>query len=226
MSQTEAALRIVGEGEKVGIRLRLFGGVAFKVLCPSANKPPLYRTNRDLDFMTHREHCKGVDTLLKSLGYQPREVFNKLNAGERGIYSNNDNKVDIFYDIFKMCHTFDFRDSLLPNVYTLPLTDLLITKLQVIEITEAELKDLSAAFEDFDFGKDGIDGMRIIEMCRRDWGLFTTFTKSLTAINAFYPNPKVLRFKEMLEDAPKGIGWKLRAKIGEKAKWYEEPTPV
>jgi len=225
VSQTEAALRIIGEGEKVGIRLRLFGGVAFKVLCPSANKPPLYRTNRDLDFMARRENFKKVDTLLRSLGYQPRKVFNALNAGERAIYSNND-KVDIFYDTFRMCHTFNFRDSLLPNAYTLPLTDRIITKLQVIEITEAELKDLSAAFEDFDFSKDGIDGMRIIEMCRKDWGLFATFTRSLTTINAYHPNPKVVKLKEMIENAPKSIGWKMRSKIGEKAKWYEEPESV
>lgn len=222
MSQTKNAKRIIDEGEKVGVQLRLFGGVAFKLLCPSALKPPFYRTNSDIDLMAKRENSKKIDGLLRSLGYKPREIFNKLNIGERYIYTG-ETKIDIFFDKFRMCHTFDFRDSLLPGVYTLPLTDLILTKLQVIEIAENEYKDMSAAFQDYNLGKEGIDGNQIVEMCNKNWGLYTTFTKSLTAINAYHPNPKVLKLKEMIEASSKSMAWRLRAVIGNKIKWYEEP---
>jgi hypothetical protein len=145
VSNTQNAKRIIDEGEKVGVQLRLFGGVAFKLLCPSALQSPFYRTNSDIDLMAKRENSKKIDELLRSLDYKPREIFNKLNIGERYIYTG-ETKIDIFFDKFRMCHTFDFRDSLLPGVYTLPLTDLILTKLQVIEIAENEYKDLGAAF--------------------------------------------------------------------------------
>ena len=34
---------------------------------------------------------------------------------------------------------------------------------------------------------------------------------------------RVTLLKKMIEDAPKSLGWKMRARVGERVQWYELP---
>jgi hypothetical protein len=164
-------------------------------------------------------------------------MFNKLAMGKRLIYYDlgNRRRVDIFFDEFEMCHRFNFRDSLEPGTFTLPITELVMTKLQVMEKTEKEYRDLLAAFSDFEVteGGEGIDGGKIASMCSSDWGLYTTFSKSLTALRHWavelagededLVSGRIDALQGMLDAKPKSLAWRMRARIGEKAKWYEMP---
>lgn len=233
----EAAIQVIDSAEENGIRLRLLGGLAFKKLCPSAADPALLRENKDIDLMGRREDTKGIMKTMESLGYKPREIFNKLNMGQRLIYYDTANKrrVDVFLDEFVMCHKFNFKESILSGTYTLPITQLVMTKLQVVEKTDKEYLDLFAAFKDFEVSGRG-DGIRkdeIADLCSRDWGLYTTFKKSLEATLAratfLRPDDRVLienrvgEVIEAMETRPKSLSWKVRAAVGEKARWYELP---
>ena len=233
----DAAEQIIEFAESIGVRLRLLGGLAFKRTCPSASEPRYYRENKDIDLMGRREDCKAIMKMLGDLGYRPREVFNKLSMGHRLIYYDmvNRRRVDVFLDEFVMCHKFNFKRSLLPDSYTLPMTQLVMTKLQVVEKTEKEYLDLIAGFKDFDVtpGKGGIDADEISEVCSRDWGVYTTFRKSLASLreralslgsderNVIVPRIDALILA--VESRPKSFAWKMRARIGEKARWYELP---
>jgi hypothetical protein len=233
----DAAEQIINLGENKGVRLRLLGGLAFKKLCPSANSARYKRENKDIDLIGKRENQKEVMRLMETLGYKPREMFNRLAMGKRLIYYDLGNKrrVDIFFDEFEMCHKFNFRESLEPGLYTLPITELVMTKLQVMEKTEKEYRDLLAAFSDYDVteGKGGIDGSKIAALCAADWGLYTTFSKSLNALKQWAKDlagddrevvlSRTDRLLAMLEARPKTLAWRMRARIGEKAKWYETP---
>lgn len=229
----EASKQIIDLAEAKGARIRLLGGVAFKAVCPSASDPRFTRENKDIDLIGRREDTKKIVRLMEELGYKPREVFNKLNMGQRLIYYDvaNRRRIDIFFDEFQMCHKFNFRSALLPGTYTLPVTELLMTKLQVIEMTEKEHRDLLALFHDFDVteGETGIDGLKIAGLCSKDWGLYATFTRSLSSVRARAEDlggvevERIDRLKRMIEAEPKTLAWRLRARIGEKAKWYELP---
>lgn len=232
-----AAIQIIQLAESRDVRLRLLGGLAFKRLCPSANEAPYYRQNKDIDLMGRREESKEIMQLMQTLGYKPREMFNKLSMGKRLIYYDlaNRRRVDIFLDEFEMCHKFNFKDSLAPGTYTLPITELVMTKLQVVEKTDKEYLDLIAAFHDFDVtdGKGEIAGDRIAEVCSRDWGIYATFSKSLDALKRWAETlgaddrsvilPRIERLAAMIEASPKSLSWKMRSRIGEKARWYEIP---
>jgi len=232
----EAATQIIDRAEAVGVRLRLLGGLAFKRLCPSSSRR-YYRDNKDIDLMGRREDTKEIAAVMEGLGYKPREVFNKLNMGQRLIYYDlvNKRRVDLFLDEFVMCHKFNFKESILAGTYTLPITQLVMTKLQVVEKTDKEYLDLIAAFLDFDVtqGHGGIDGSEISELCSKDWGIHTTFTKSLQALAARAETldaddrrtvvARVQRLDAMIRERPKSMGWKMRARIGERARWYDLP---
>ena len=81
-----AAIQIVDMGERRGVRLRLLGGLAFKKLCPSAMDPRYFRENKDIDLMGRREDSREIVKIMETLGYKPRELFNKLNMGQRLIF--------------------------------------------------------------------------------------------------------------------------------------------
>ncbi len=236
-SALDAATQIIDTAEKDGVRLRLLGGLAFKKLCPSAGGPQYFRENKDIDLMGRRKDTKGVVEVMEGLGYKPREIFNKLNMGQRLIYYDmrNRRRVDIFLDEFVMCHRFNFKESILAGTYTLPITQLVMTKLQVVEKSEKEYLDLAAAFHDFEVTDGGgqIQGNEIAELCAKDWGVYTTFRKSLEALLAKSGSPasgdgavvaaRVEKLLAMMDSAPKSFGWRMRARIGEKARWYDLP---
>ena len=232
----DAATQIIDRAESEGVRLRLLGGLAFKKLCPSSTRE-YNRENKDIDLMGKREDSRRIIEVMESLGYKPREVFNKLNMGQRLIYYDLSNKrrVDLFLDEFVMCHKFNFKESILAGTYTLPITQLVMTKLQVVEKTDKEYLDLIAAFSDFDVTEHegGIRGDEIAELCSRDWGIYTTFRKSLESLLVRVETlkseerglvlPRVRRLLTMMDEKPKGMAWRVRARIGEKARWYELP---
>jgi Uncharacterised nucleotidyltransferase len=233
----EAATQIIEKAEEKGARLRLLGGLAFKLLCPSASTPGYSRENKDIDLMGRREDTKKIASAMEELGYKPREVFNKLNMGQRLIYYDMPNKrrVDLFLDEFVMCHRFNFKESILAGTKTLPITQLVMTKLQVVEKTDKEYLDLFAAFKDNEvtWRGGGIQGEEISELSSRDWGIYTTFRKSLEATLARSESlptdasrlvqERVKRLLEMMEVRPKSLSWKVRARVGERAKWYDLP---
>ncbi len=233
----EAATQIIDNAEINGVRLRLLGGLAFKKLCPSASDLRYFRENKDIDLMGKREDSKMIVKIMDTLGYRPRELFNKLNLGQRLIYYDiaNKRRVDLFLDEFVMCHKFNFKESILAGTYTLPITQLLMTKLQVVEKTEKEYKDLTVAFYDFDVtsGPDGIRGDEIADLCSRDWGMYTTFRKSLEALEAKASDldgneqtrviKRIQKLMAMMDSAPKTFSWRMRARIGERQRWYDLP---
>jgi hypothetical protein len=232
----EAATQIIDSAEGKGVRLRLLGGLAFKMLCPSSVEPRYFRENKDIDLMGKREDSRGIVKIMETLGYRPRELFNRLNMGQRLIYYDmgNRRRVDLFLDEFVMCHKFNFKENILAGTYTLPITQLLMTKLQVVEKTEKEYKDLVVAFRDFDVtSKEGIRGDEIADLCSKDWGVYTTFTKSLESLMAKTEEldpgergvvtSRIQKLVGMMEAAPKSFGWKMRARIGERTRWYDLP---
>jgi hypothetical protein len=237
----QEAKRIVDEAEKKGITLRLFGGMAIWFRCPSATHRGLRRKYADIDFMGLSKQSKHIKTLFGELGYTPREVFNAIQGNRRLIYNDleHERRVDIFLDVFEMCHRFDFRDRLTIDKLTIPLADLLATKLQVVEITEREYRDIIALIHDHDLGDaDGpevINAAYLAELCAGHWGIYKTFTITignvLSAIRDFElatHDQEIVRkrledLQSRIESVPKSMGWKVRARIGEKKQWYELP---
>ena len=74
-SLNDEADRILKGAEEKGITLRLLGGMAVSVRCPSASKPPLSRRYVDIDVMGRRKEVAKINQLFKELGYKARERF-------------------------------------------------------------------------------------------------------------------------------------------------------
>ncbi len=237
----QEAQRIVNEAETKGITLRLFGGMAIRFRCPSATHRGLQRRYADIDFMGLSKQSKLIKKLFIELGYAPREIFNAMQGNRRLIYNDieHERRVDIFLDVFEMCHKFDFKDRLTIDKLTIPLADLLATKLQVVEITDREYRDIIALMHDHELAdtdaQETINGAYLARLASGDWGIYKTFTVTigniLSALKDFelaendrdIVRKRLEDLQSRIENVPKSMGWKMRAKIGEKKQWYELP---
>jgi len=191
---SDEAKRILDEARNRGIILRLFGGVAVKYHCPSATHRSLQRSYPDLDFFGRGKQGREIRKLFLDLGYEPNQRFNALHGATRLIFEDAKNQrvVDLFLDVFRMCHTLHFGDRLTLDDNTITISDLLLTKLQVVEINEKDIRDLIAILKDHDVvdhaasgDKEVIDAGYISSLCADDWGLCKTISLTLRKLLTF-----------------------------------------
>jgi len=239
----EETKRILSLAEERRVVLRLLGGMAIRFHCPSAEAGPLARRYVDVDLVGHAKQSKQIKALFLDLGYTARDRFNAMHGDTRLIFNDleHQRRADIFLDVFKMCHQFNFKDRLEIEPYTLSLADLVATKLQVVQMTEREYKDLMCLLLDHAVGTEDVpetvNGAHLARLASDDWGIYMTFKQTihnlLAAVDGYGLSSEQQQLIKdhaqliltMIEETPKGMGWKLRARVGEKVPWYELPEP-
>jgi hypothetical protein len=237
----EETRRILGLAEERKVVLRLVGGMAIRFHCPSSLNHPLSRTYVDVDMVGHAKQAKEIKKLFVDLGYASRDRFNAMYGNRRLILNDleHQRRVDIFLDVFEMCHKFNFRDRLDIDPYTLSLADLVATKLQVVQMTERDYKDLMCLLLDHPIGTtdepETINGAYLARVASNDWGIYMTFKQTirnlLGSLDGYGLSPghkqaiedHAEQMLNMIEKAPKSMRWKMRARLGEKISWYELP---
>jgi len=233
--------RIAEAAAERGIPLRVLGGVAIALTCPSARRPPLAREYADIDLTSVGGAKKKAVHLLESLGYAGDKEFNILH-GHRRLYfwdERNQRQVDVFVDEANLCHRIDLKRRIDKIPQTLSLADLTVLKLQVVETNEKDYLDLCAIFADHPLTADdsGVNSAYIAELAASDWGLWRTlgmvaeraecFAHELPEFEAAELVAERLRhLREELDSVPKTRGWRLRSRIGDRKRWYELPEEV
>ncbi len=237
--------RILDASRKAGLTLRLVGSMAVLRRCPNyaflASNDRIYR---DLDFAGRKKEARNVQELLSRLGYlEDREVF-VVSEGARAIFSSVSNgvHVDIFYEKLDFCHPIPLEDRLQIDTLTLPLAELLLAKMQIVKINEKDLVDMMAMLLEHRLGdadEDTINVARIATLCAEDWGLWRTTTGNLEKLELFADGHSKLdeqqrarlvasvdALRRRLDAEPKTLAWRMRARIGERMKWYNDVEEV
>jgi len=235
----EEAKRIVDEAEKTNVMLRLLGGLAIRVHCHGQHSSHV-RAYHDTDFFGLRSQRTQIELLFKRLGYVPNPRFNSLHGYRRLEFydKSHDRNVDVFLDRFEMDHELDFKRRIGLDKYTIPLTDLLLTKIQVVKVNEKDLKDIVTIMEDHDVASrsdsESIDLEYIAKLCSKDWGLHKSVMTNLDILDSFITEhrfvvrdetvimKKVKAIREAIARRPKSLRWRIRARIGERIRWYEQ----
>ncbi len=243
------AKRLLDRIERAGIAARLIGGMAIRLLAADRLPSAYERTIQDLDFILTKRDRPGFNTLLIDAGYVPQEQFNALYGARRLLYDDpaHGRQIDVFVDSFSMCHELPLAEQIPLRPRTLPAADVLMTKLQIVQLNEKDRRDLyallcthtvSAPDEGAGTGEGVIDVGRIVALTSNDWGLQHTFELNLGRLRTALPEQPLVAAEavavteridalaQALEDAPKTRKWKLRAKVGERKRWYEEPEEV
>lgn len=240
----DEAARLAALAEEREIPMRLFGGVGIRMLLGTRMPAALRRESDDLDYLTDRRSLRAVEELLERAGWQPDREFNALNGARRLIFHDpgTDHKIDVFVEAFEMCHVLPLVERLQTVRRTLPAAELALTKLQVVTLNRKDQQDLYALFAVLpvaDHDDDAINADRIATLAARDWGLHHTVELNLTRLREGLADEGALDTHEReqvregvdaiaaaIETAPKSRGWRLRARIGERKQWYEQPEEV
>jgi len=182
------ALHLIKEAESRGTQLRLLGGLAIYANAPhGANLPALQRSYADLDFAVTRKGAKVLNSVFSDQGWQDDHYFNALHGGTRLLYFyQNTLQADIFIGTFAQCHQLELEKRLKLSSPTLPLADLLLTKLQIRQLNEKDVQDIFALLYDHDFEQMGssepVDLKYITALASNDWGWYTTLHDNLVQL--------------------------------------------
>ena len=239
----EEAHRIVSAAAQHDLTVRLLGGAAISLHSPSASHRALARSYPDLDFVLREKRGDRAETLMAELGYSANKPFNLYNGHRRLLFHDAqlDRQVDIFVGEFHMCHTIPLGERLELEPVTLPLAELLLTKLQIVQMNEKDVRDVCALVLDHPLGDrdaEMLNKQRIASLCADDWGLWRTVGLSLEKVLEVSQGfslgeelqltlgRQLASLRQALEAAPKSTRWKMRARVGDRVQWYELPEEV
>jgi hypothetical protein len=236
------ALGLARGAADASLGLKLLGGLAVRVLCPEF--PPRLRRDQDIDFACVSKQRKKVADYLAGAGCEPDRRFNNLN-GDRQMYFNapSGRPIDVMVDRLSMCHVLDFRPSFDRQPLTIDAVDVLLSKLQIVELNEKDLRDIVHLLAALPLGGGSpaaIDTDRFCKLLGADWGWWRTVTGNLAKMeellgerpalipgnHRYEPVAQAGRLLEFAVEAPKSMKWKLRANVGDRVRWYELPEEV
>ena len=235
----QEARRILHAAEKARVRLRAVGGVAIALRSPSVADLVPPRTYHDIDLVGRAGGSSAITSLFGSLGYQAADRFNKLNGSERLLFHDHGGRrIDVFIDRLRMCHTLELAERLELDPLTITPADLLLSKLQIVEMTPRDVQDILALLLDHPLveGRDGIELGRLRAVCSVDWAWWRTVTGNLGPLRDAWLEGVSGRERaaaesasallQILVDAPKSASWRARSWLGERKRWYELPEEV
>lgn len=238
--------RIVDEGKKRGLHLRLLGAIAFQAHCPKFSflTTRLNRILSDVDFAAYGKESSKITNMMRELGYADQPMVTALWGDRRTIWDNSSNgmHVDIFFDKLEMNHDIPFDKRLDIDPLTISLVDMLLEKMQIVHINEKDIVDTTMLLREHELGEAGpetIDVRYITKLLSGDWGFYYTFTTNLKKVKEKLPTyqelsdedrtevvSKIDRLLKIIEETSKSMGWKVRSRVGPSKKWYRDVEEV
>lgn len=236
------AEHILAEAAARGVVLRLFGGLAIWDQCPGSRRVQMRndRNFSDIDLVGYLKSKERTETLFRELGYPTDPALATVPGLRRSVFfsPSRDVRFDLCYDVLEFCHVIDLRRRLEIHRLTVPLMELLLQKLQIVELSHKDLVDTQALLREHPItasDNDGINAVLLAHMCSRDWGLWQTVTRNLVYIRDLTVDDsglsvddihcitgRIEELQTLILDAPKSLRWRLRGLVGTKVRWYTQ----
>jgi hypothetical protein len=249
----DEATRIVASTGSRGVALRVVGSLGIRLHC-AAVAPYMDRFGRqpkDIDLVVAREGRRVMRQVLEEAGYQADRDLLVAMEGRRYTFAHPDRaiEVDVFVDRLDFCHVIEVRDRLREHPLTLPLPELLLSKLQVVEPTTTDLMDATAillshpvspagtdsgADRGADGGTERLSAATVAGVLARDWGFHHTAMRNLDRLAAHTAALDltddergvvvggIVALVAAVDATPKTLGWRLRARVGERVRWWQD----
>jgi hypothetical protein len=226
--------------------LRVIGSLAFQIHSPKFGylQAAMGRAYTDIDFAGYRSQAKEARALMAGLGYSENQEVYIVSEGDRAIFENPSNglHVDVFYDKLDFCHVISWNGRLEVDAPTIPLAEMLLEKMQIVKINEKDVIDTIMLLLEHKLGDEDIETVniaRVAQLCAKDWGLWRTLTMNLEKVKQLaqgytqlsedqkaYVASQVDLGLAVIEKEPKNMAWRMRARVGDRVKWYKDVDEV
>jgi hypothetical protein len=237
------ANRLLEAAQAADVPVRLIGGLAVRLHVPTDAEPIFEREYKDIDLVTLKGKSRMVSEFMVSMGYEPDKAFNATNGHRRLLFYDTEHQrqVDVFVGSFEMCHEIPITERIALATRAIPLAELLLTKMQIVELNAKDQTDIVTMLYHHDIADDDVERInaaRVAELCAADWGLWRTMKMNIErvrgalATSGMPEDAQALVLKRLdelwarVEAEPKSTKWKLRNRVGDKVRWYEEPEEV
>ncbi len=238
----EEASRLSDGARERGVVLRLVGALAFRLHCPKFGhmQDLLGRQFTDIDFAGLSRETGAIQAFFKDMGYEEDLGFSTLFGGGRLLFHDHSTgrHCDVFLDQLEFCHRIVLRDRLTADPLTIPLAELLLEKMQIVKINEKDVIDTIMVLREHPVGpsdEETVNSPYISRLTASDWGLWRTVTENLGKVRAKLRTytqlsqddvadveAKAAALLEAIKREPKSAGWRVRNRIGDRAKWYKD----
>ena len=235
-------LNVLALDQNRHVIMRLIGALAFRTHCPTFGyiQDKLGRKFTDFDFASYPRFVRDVRRILTELGYEEDKQVTQLFGDRRMLFHDPafGRHADIFLNSLEFCHPVNFVGRLEAEALTVPLAELLLEKMQIVEINEKDLIDSVMLLREHPVGdtdKETINAMIIADVLSNDWGFWRTFTGNLAVLDEHLDHfaglaaedrqvvrSRIEELRGRIEAAPKSLRWKARARVGERLKWYKD----
>lgn len=241
----DEALEIVTGAGRDGVTLRVVGSTGIRLHC-SASEDAMQsrgRVAKDIDLVVPGKDRRGMRRFLEERGYVADRDLLVAMEGRRYSFANPATEIDIdvFVEQLQFNHTIDVRKRMGRHATTISLEDLLLAKLQIVNLTTTDLVDLSVLFSSHpvslgEAGHEVIDAAYIAKCLAGDWGFHHTVVRNLHRLldaldsgediaaqsGAHTVRQGVATLEQAIEDAPKSMAWRVRGRLGERVQWWED----
>jgi hypothetical protein len=202
------------------------------------------RAYTDIDFAAYGRQTSAIRVLMAGLGYADNKEVFIVSGGERAIFDRPEMglHVDVFYEKLDFCHVIRWEGRLEVDAPSIPLAEMLLEKMQIVQINEKDVIDTIMLMLEHPLGeidRETINIKRIAELCASDWGLWRTTTMNLDKVRVLaqaygqlsadeksHVSEQVGAAIARIEKEPKSMAWRLRARVGDRVKWYKDVDEV
>lgn len=232
----------LAQDENKHVIMRLIGALAFRTHCPQYGyiQDKLGRKFTDIDFASYPRFVKDIRRILTELGYEEDKQVTQLFGDRRMIFHDPafGRHIDVFFNSLDFCHPVSFIGRLEAEDLTIPLAELLLEKMQIVQINEKDVIDSIMLLREHPIGdvdKETINAAVITRILGNDWGYWRTVTGNLKVLvenlnhydglsdeDCRIVHKRIVELENRIEAVPKTLKWKARAQIGERMKWYKD----
>ena len=145
LEYVDRALALVEQAKERGLDLRILGSLAYRLHCPGNLRlfEEMQRDLTDVDVTARSDQRKDIREFLLGLGYQVDQDIVVATEGKRYFFTDPGSGmgVDVFFDELFYCHPIPLKDRLELDYPTISLADLLLEKMQIVQINPKDVKD-------------------------------------------------------------------------------------
>lgn len=225
------AVRLISGAARQSMVLRALGSVGVKMHCASASSEleSRGRSPKDIDLVTRKQDRKAMRSFFEDQGYEADRDMLVAMEGTRYLFRHPSGiDIDLWVDVLDFCHKHDVR-ARMGSGPSLPIEDLLLSKLQIVELTDNDRHDLAVILGTHEVGAPGdpevIDLEYVAGVLATDWGYWRTVTGNLRSIKEGQSADvmdRIERLEQAIGSHPKSVKWKARSVVGERSQWWSD----
>jgi hypothetical protein len=237
------ATALVASAAQDGMTVRVVGSAGIRMHCAEAMAAmdDVQRTAKDLDIVVRSGDRARLRSMLEARGYVVDRDLLVAMEGQRFAFHHPEHAldVDVFVERLEFCHTIELDGRWERHQTTIPIEDLLLQKLQVHELTDADVIDAAVVLATHEVGPAGdherIDRDYVASVLAGDWGFHRDATANLDRVRAAAGrqvplstahvrrvNEGAAALGDAIAQAKKSMSWRMRARVGERMQWWED----